>query len=293
MAERFITVPGYNTLTYTCPAGKSAIINGLTVAMASAGACSIYINGSPAFAKSLTADTHNMIYHTGKITVSEHQTIAVYGKGKMQLAVLEVDSDFTDSSIVTTNNFIQNRLTDTVVDYNSTHNKDNISIPSVTKIADGAFYNKGLTGTITLPATLISVGSFAFASATTGSLASGILPSGLTTIGVSAFQNNPNLATSLVFPASLTTLGDFAFAGVSSLTSIDLRLATNWTPSTSASYPCEFLNAPLTTIKLPANKTFVNGSLNNSPALLNAYNATGKLAGTYQWDGSNWTRTGA
>ncbi|GHV67289.1 hypothetical protein FACS1894199_12460 [Bacteroidia bacterium] len=77
-------------------------------------------------------------------------------------------------------------------------------------IGEAAFRDcYGLTGTLTLPASLTSIGADAFAyTSITGNLT---LPNGITTIGNNAFQGCSWLNGTLTLPANLVTLGSYAF----------------------------------------------------------------------------------
>jgi uncharacterized repeat protein (TIGR02543 family) len=96
-----------------------------------------------------------------------------------------------------------------------------LTLPAgVTSIGSAAFENcSGLTGSLTLPAGLASIGSYAFSncSGLTGSLT---LPAGLTSIGSYAFQNCSGLSGSLTLPAGLTSIGSYAFSNCSRFTSV-------------------------------------------------------------------------
>ena len=78
----------------------------------------------------------------------------------------------------------------------------------------------GLTGTLTIPANVTSIGDYAFAncsSLTTLYLASG---SKLQTIGVYAFRDCTGLTGTLTIPANVTSIGSFAFYECSELTGL-------------------------------------------------------------------------
>ena len=66
------------------------------------------------------------------------------------------------------------------------------------------------SGAVTLPASVTSIGNFAFLSCT--SLASVTIPEGVTSIGSQAFYGCSSLA-SVTIPASLTSIGSMAFSG--------------------------------------------------------------------------------
>ena len=81
---------------------------------------------------------------------------------------------------------------------------------TVTSIGEGAFNNKALT-TITIPASVTTIGDYAFLFS--GSLASVTFGAGslLQTIGNYAFYSAGLI--SINIPASVTTIGDYAFSG--------------------------------------------------------------------------------
>lgn len=87
----------------------------------------------------------------------------------------------------------------------------NISLPaSVKHIDNSAFENCYNLTSVTLPTSLVSTGSYAFAycSGITGNLT---LPASLTTLGDGSFYGCYNLTGTVSFPASLTKLGSFCF----------------------------------------------------------------------------------
>ena len=102
---------------------------------------------------------------------------------------------------------------------------------------DGAFAYSGLTS-ITLPASLTSIGTWAFlgcSSLTTINFESG---SQLTTIGRGIFQSSG--LTSITLPASLTSIGDSAFYDCSSLTSVSFESGSQLTSNHRLKIQCRF-----------------------------------------------------
>ena len=92
----------------------------------------------------------------------------------------------------------------------------------LTTIGTYAFFQSGLSGSITLPASLTSIGAAAFyacSSLTSVSFESG---SQLATIGHMAFRSS-GLSGSITLPASLTSIGAAAFYELSSLTSVSFE----------------------------------------------------------------------
>jgi len=93
----------------------------------------------------------------------------------------------------------------------------NVTIPNgVTSIGEKAFYERtSLTG-VTIPNTVTSIWDYAFCMT---SLTSVTIPASVTSIGYGAFSNNNNLA-SVTIPNSVTSIGNFAFdrTGLTSVT---------------------------------------------------------------------------
>lgn len=92
---------------------------------------------------------------------------------------------------------------------------------SITAIGNSAFSSSGIKGSLTLPASVTSIGSNAFFGCygLTGPLN---LPVGLTTLGEKAFIYCQNLTGALTIPSGITTLGKGAFYGCSGFTSLIL-----------------------------------------------------------------------
>ena len=77
--------------------------------------------------------------------------------------------------------------------------------------------NRNKATSLTLPDTLVTIGSWAFryCSATTGSL---VIPDSVTTIGIYAFEGCSGFTGSLAIPDAVTTIGDYAFHSCSGFT---------------------------------------------------------------------------
>jgi hypothetical protein len=80
-------------------------------------------------------------------------------------------------------------------------------------------YPRGLSGGLTLPQSLTSIGDYAFQSCS--KLTAITLPESLTSIGDSAFYGCSGL-TAITLPESLTSIGDLAFNNCSKLTAISI-----------------------------------------------------------------------
>lgn len=94
--------------------------------------------------------------------------------------------------------------------YNNYFTKDN-------EIGYMTFSNSDVLTSVTLPSGLTSIGTSAFKKC--WNLASVTFPSSLVTIGGSAFSECPNLA-SVTFPSGLTSIGSMAFFACRSLTNV-------------------------------------------------------------------------
>lgn len=93
---------------------------------------------------------------------------------------------------------------------------------SVSQIADSVFIGKGLSGSLTLPNSVVSVGASSFASnsgITSVSFGASQSSSTLSTIGDRAFAGT-NITGSLAMPNSLRSIGMYAFAGNGAVTSV-------------------------------------------------------------------------
>ncbi|MHC6203396.1 leucine-rich repeat domain-containing protein [Breznakiellaceae bacterium SP9] len=203
-----------------------------------------------------------------------------------------------------------NGLTVTAIGDNAFREKgvSRVRIPnSVTSIGDRAFDNNQLTS-ITIPDSVTYIGYDAFAynqlmsvvigkgvtsieggghddGGTFGSnkLTSVTIPSSVTSIGFAAFTNNK--LTSVTIPNSVTDIGVSAFAR-NQLTSVIIP------DSVTSIGSYAFSSNPLTSVTIPANVSlehdrYSDDSFPNNFA--SYYNQNGKKAGTYRYDGRNWS----
>ncbi len=104
----------------------------------------------------------------------------------------------------------------TITGYDETlGGRNNLVIPEsidshlVTAIGDNAFAEDDLTGNVTMPDTITSIGSYAFFENDFDTIH---LSTSLTTIGTYGFATNYSLE-SIVLPPSLNNIGDYAFDG--------------------------------------------------------------------------------
>jgi len=122
---------------------------------------------------------------------------------------------------------------------------------------DGFLYDKaitsllavpaGLSGSLTIPAGVTSIGDYAFSAS--DSVTSVTLPEGVTSIGSSAFSNCTNL-TRAIIPATVTSIGTHAFGNCRSLTDVTIPPGVT-TIGDYALYSC----VSLTTVTIPASVT--------------------------------------
>jgi fibronectin type 3 domain-containing protein len=105
-------------------------------------------------------------------------------------------------------------------------NLNSISLPNsavFTSIGEAAFSGcSGLSGTLTIPASVQSIGLYAFSSCTGLSALSFPDTSSLTTLANYAFSGCSGLDGTLTFPSSLQSIGAFAFYGCSGLDALSL-----------------------------------------------------------------------
>ena len=123
---------------------------------------------------------------------------------------------------------------------------------SVETLSKSAFQGCSSLTSITLPASVTSIGDYVFFGCS--SLTSITLPEGVTSIGEYAFRDCSSL-TSVTLPAGLTSIGEWAFFGCSSLTSVTLPAGLT-SIGEGAFYDC----SSLTSLTLPAGVTSIGRS---------------------------------
>jgi hypothetical protein len=125
-----------------------------------------------------------------------------------------------------------------------------VTIPaSVTSIGASAFRGCTSLTSITIPTSVTSIGTSAFRGCT--SLTSITIGTGVTSIGESAFYDCTNLI-SVTIPASVTSIGNEAFRGCTSLTDITIPAGV-----TSIGQSAFFNCTSLTSITIPAGVTSI------------------------------------
>ena len=146
-----------------------------------------------------------------------------------------------------------------------------ITIPaSVTSIGEGAFESCTTLASITIPASVQIIGKEAFYYATNLTSVTFAADSGLLTIGEGAFQNSG--LTSIAIPASVTTMENLAFQSASDLVSVTFAAGINLTYIKNNT----FQYTGITSIEIPASVTDVGQhSLSNNSNLTSVTFAAG------------------
>ena len=129
----------------------------------------------------------------------------------------------------------------------TTNNEDNIR--NIVGIDDKAFYYCTAMTSVTIPDSVLTIGSWAFAGCT--GLTEITLPDKVVSIGEGAFHGCDQL-TSINLSASLTKIDNFAFYGCKGLTSIELP-ETLVEIGSAAFFGCQ----GLTTLNIPAATTII------------------------------------
>jgi hypothetical protein len=103
--------------------------------------------------------------------------------------------------------------------FNETSSLQVLSFPQTLKIiSNDAFYNSALSGSVTIPDNVTSIGEYAFRGTNMGSLTIG---NAVHTIGASAFASCANL-NSVIVGNAVTSIGNSAFSSCTELTSVTL-----------------------------------------------------------------------
>ncbi len=239
-------VEAYN-VTFTVTDGTNPI-SGATVSLTGYGNV---ITNTLGVALFTNVSSENNIPYTVSATAftTENSTISVLNADVNKTVTLTAITEYTltDTDVVVTDGIIQSCSYDFAI--------KGIIIPetldgqTVTGIrdggySDGVFYNKGIK-TVVLPATLLSIGNYAFRG---NAITDVTFPASLSSIGDAAFENNKltsidlsvcsslkdiglyafygNALTDVTFPASLSSIGDAAFDN-NKLTSIDLSVCSS------------------------------------------------------------------
>jgi hypothetical protein len=122
-------------------------------------------------------------------------------------------------------------------------------------ISTNAFKNSGLTGAITLPGSLIGIGSSAFQLCANITSVNFNLLGQLATIGVSAFEGCSSLNGTFPLPDSLTSLGASSFKSCSNMTTVSF--SSNLTTISDSTFQSSGLTGVIT---LPTTLTSIGSS---------------------------------
>jgi len=158
--------------------------------------------------------------------------------------------------------------------------KDSTTLTSITfdsdiqlsTISTNAFHTSGLTGAITLPTTLTTIGSSAFqlcANITSVNFDELVL---LTTIGVSAFEGSLSLNGTFPLPRTLISLGASAFKLCSSMTSIAFHSDIQLSTISDSTFQSSGLTGAIT---LPTSLTTIGSSAFHSCSNMTSVNFDG------------------
>ena len=152
---------------------------------------------------------------------------------------------------------------------------------NVEAIGDYAFYGMNKLTAYTVPASVTSIGNYAFANCSNLAKIDFSQVTGLKTVGDHAFENCGLLGygktNTVTFPASVETLGARAFYNCTELTSVDLSASAVTTLKEYTFYGC----SKLASVKLKANTALSLGTFASCKALKtenveNYATATGK-----------------
>lgn len=143
----------------------------------------------------------------------------------------------------------------------STYNDGTHGSAPVTKIGNSAFYDLETLESVIISNNVISIGSYAFNGCT--NLKNIVLPSNLINIDNCAFYRSG--LESIVIPSSLTTLGESIFENCKALTSVSFE---DGSACKTINYGVFAYCSSLTTVELPANlQTIGQGSFYGCTAL--------------------------
>lgn len=186
----------------------------------------------------------------------------------------------------------------------------NISNTKIDSVADGAFQNdSNLTGSLTLPTSITSIGANAFKNCTEITQTDLSTYTNLTSIGTGAFQNDTELSGILVLPNSLTSIGANAFTACNKIDGIDLTsytsIPTNFQTGCFAGLTTNFF-IPANTDKTTLTQWYekINDWTNQTSSDVYSYDnasywSTGITSGTFELktgslnDSSSLTITGS
>jgi hypothetical protein len=198
------------TLTFNATQGLVILISGFTFTALTA---TIYTCDDPTASTSLTG-FNTLQYQTQLLSVENIPTTITSIGGNA----------FADCNVLSNVTFNSGSNLATIEDYAffGCSTIASITIPAtVTSIGEGVFLYCTSLSSITIPATVTSIGNAAFSGCnvlSTVTFASGSI---LETIGESAFDSCSSL-TSITIPASVTSIGDYAFYGCTTLGSITI-----------------------------------------------------------------------
>ena len=158
--------------------------------------------------------------------------------------------------------------------------KDSTTLTSITfdsdiqlsTISTNAFHTSGLTGAITLPTSLTTIGSSAFYSCTNITSVNFDELVLLTTIGVSAFEGSSSLNGTFPLPGTLISLGASAFKLCSSMTSITFHSDIQLSTISDSTFQSSGLTGAIT---LPTSLTTIGSSAFHSCSNMTSVNFDG------------------
>ena len=200
-----------------------------------------------------TTPSGDVVYAVGS-TITVNSNLTLYAKWELGVTIGSLKYKVTNESLRTME----------LTGYSGDKPTGSLTIPasiqsgnvsySVTSIGQGVFYNcYGLTS-ITIPASVTTIGQDAFAGSHLATVSFGA-GSQLTTIGDAAFYNCWNLP-SITLPASVTSIGQEAFSSCSGLTTVNFALGSQLTTIGNGA----FYKTGLTSITIPASVTTIGQS---------------------------------